>query len=103
MALEDLGEYITSEGPFDAVLVFFMKTGLAVSYITNQPKSSNAHFQSVFKCAVFIFERESYDYAAASRGEIRKFDANVDGEIINYLQPAYGVLTILFGLAQAST
>lgn len=82
MALEDLGEYIASEGPFDAVLAFSMGAGLAASYISHQSKDPNAHFQSVFKCAVFISGGESYDYAAASRGEIRKLDASVDGEII---------------------
>src|SRR5262245_46228670 len=48
--MEDLEQYVTTNGPFDAVLAFSQGSVLASAFILHQQTRS----QYPFKCAVFI-------------------------------------------------
>ena len=77
--LDDLDEYIATEGPFDAVMGFSQGASLAATYLA---QSANAKKADSFKCAVFICAGDPFDAAASDRGEVRFLSAAVDGQVI---------------------
>ena len=81
-ALSDLAEHLAAEGPFDAILGFSMGAQLAATYIAYQQTHPGSATLPAIKCAVFICGGQPFDYAAVSRGEVRKLDPNETGEVI---------------------
>lgn len=79
-AVDDLDEYIATEGPFDGVLAFSMGAALAGTLMIRKALEDS---NPVFKCATFVSGAQPFDYGALTRGEIRLIDESIDGVVIN--------------------
>lgn len=82
-AVDDLDEYIATEGPFDGVLAFSMGAALASTFMIRKAIEDPLGSSPVFKCAIFVSGARPFDYAALTRGEIRMIDESTDGVVIN--------------------
>ena len=84
-AVDALGAYITSEGPFDGVIGFSQGALLASTFIARMIRQNPQQQQTdpVFKFAIFFSGGVPVDYDALSAGEIRLLDAATEGEIIS--------------------
>ena len=82
---DDLKAFVSTEGPFDAVMAFSGGAAVAASLIVNYIRSTSAQEPSPFnfKCAVFFCAANPVDIAAIQSGSLRKLDATVDGRLIN--------------------
>lgn len=76
-ALQDLDEYITTNGPFDAILGFSQGASLAVSYLAKQALAPLSHPERQMKCAIFICATNGVHVAGS-----RALNAEDDGEVI---------------------
>jgi predicted esterase len=84
-ALEDLADYVDSEGPFDGVLAFSQGAGLAASLIIQQAQQQPTAYmlRPVFKCGIFFSGGIPGDPSSLRRGEIRPMKVEQDGEVIH--------------------
>ncbi|RDL41697.1 uncharacterized protein BP5553_01676 [Venustampulla echinocandica] len=83
-ALQDLDNYIKTEGPFDAVLAFSQGAALASTLLVQKWRQNPQEQQvsPIFKCAVFISGGVPVDPDVLLHGELRTLSADVDGEVI---------------------
>ena len=76
-ALQDLDEYLLTNGPFDAILGFSQGASLAASYLAKQALEPCPHPERQFKCAIFICATNGLH-----AGGSRILNAEDDGELI---------------------
>ncbi|KAF2468468.1 uncharacterized protein BDR25DRAFT_344207 [Lindgomyces ingoldianus] len=79
-ALDDLAEYIASEGPFDGVIGFSHGSCLA-STLLLQTKLQEPDLDPVFKCALFFSAGAPLDPSALSHGVVRHYGKG--GEVLS--------------------
>ncbi|KAI1464032.1 serine hydrolase FSH [Daldinia caldariorum] len=82
--LEDLDNYISEEGPFDAVLAFSEGAMIAATYIIWKAKQTpkQQRMAPIFKCAVFFSAWDAYDPDLLSEGVLRPLNPSADRDLI---------------------
>ncbi|KAH8432809.1 uncharacterized protein LDX57_010438 [Aspergillus melleus] len=84
-ALSDMKEYITDEGPFDALLAFSQGASCGASLLLHLEREYRKRGgpASPFKCAVFFCGGPPEDPRDLELGVARIMDARVDGEVLD--------------------
>ncbi|KUJ19542.1 uncharacterized protein LY89DRAFT_642647 [Mollisia scopiformis] len=84
-ALDQLDDYVHTEGPFDGIIAFSQGAALAATYIIRKSKQSKPgnHNEMPIKCVVFLSSTALYDYELYfEKGQLRVLDADIDSELI---------------------
>ena len=79
MAVDDLKDYIKSQGPYDAVLAFSQGATLAALLILDHLKDNPIDHTPAFKCGIFICGGRP---RAFDGGVYRNLSSDIDGEVI---------------------
>ena len=70
LALNELDEYIKTEGPFDGVMAFSQGAALISTYLVQQSQDNPT--QSLpFRCAIFLSAARPFDPQALAAGDMR--------------------------------
>lgn len=82
--MDDLEDYIATEGPFDAVMAFSQGAGLAATLMIRKllQEPAQQRINPLFKCAIFFSGGIPGDPAALGKNELRPLSYDTDGEVI---------------------
>ncbi|KAF3057127.1 putative Uncharacterized hydrolase C22A12.06c [Daldinia childiae] len=83
--LTDLDNYVSEEGPFDAVLAFSQGAMVAATYIVWKARQTPKQqpIASLFKCAIFFSAWNAYDPDLFSQGILRPLTSLTDNGAIH--------------------
>ncbi|KAI2783794.1 serine hydrolase FSH [Daldinia loculata] len=82
--LKDLDNYISEEGPFDAILAFSQGAMIAATYIVWKARQNpkQQRMTPTFKCAIFLSAWDAYDPDLLLQGILRPLTPLTDKEAI---------------------
>lgn len=84
-AIDDLEDYVRSDGPFEGVMAFSQGAGLAATLMIRKYKKDpiGQRLSPLFKCAIFFCGAVPEDPCVVAQGNVRRLmRAEDDGEVI---------------------
>lgn len=80
--MEQLAEYVATNGPFDGVIGFSQGAVLAATLIIATEKKL-IMMENPFRCAIFLCGGLPFDFAALQNGEVKLLDPNENATLMH--------------------